>query len=391
MSVKQSRWLCLLVPLFMLLPSYASTKETLFTADNRAEVIQSWVREIFADEPIVERLPVVVPNEKGLTWYTIKDLQENEYLAENSGENALVWQAVLDAQKHRSETINSLRMMYFGTSQQSEINSEEKRQIIFINPVALDGHDLLRQAGELQKATSLRGSVMRLVDNRLFSDGISGGNSLYLPQTLKDFIDAEFNRLKMGLSTDNARLVAKCKVTFQTPPDQKLLWLGSAKLEAYKKKECPFVVSISPLLVRAIFVSSLGLSQSPFNQLMNEPYGRRMDLANGFLETFSQNMHFVLAHEIGHLFLDRMYDLTETDEECVDWGAYTLTKALDKRVTLGAFNTILVAAVNEKRGDLWSLETSSSSQQILDRVQLLQNANGLAPSPPTNCTQHLHL
>jgi hypothetical protein len=254
-------------------------------------------------------------------------------------------------------------------------------------------------------------SVRDLVTYRWYRQHATASDRLvFLPSGLQKFVHDEFTRLRLRLPGDQQATLARWKLTLDKPPDY-----ASEVLEFPSRGNLPTgvlwmqardgYIYLSPGLVRALFMEATIREQlligwyHEFGRALNAtPDGKQGRLTFEVLEApnsverlvseLREALQFPLAHEMAHVFIYRggpPGSGTETSEQRVDCYALAFMQAIGEKLTLGAFERLLVRALDEGVQSLW-LEGQQSALQIRSRLAFIREWSQ-SPNIEEKCQQ----
>lgn len=263
----------------------------------------------------------------------------------------------------------------------------DSKRMVFHNPIP-QSVDIVATLGRQEAALNLDSGVVALVSYPGLKEKF-GEKSFDLPPFMDDFVRQIAGQLIKALDRQEQTTVREFPLTFQDVSGKSgLMWLETI----YVGKRS---ITISPLFVRTLFAAATSENRKPCSariKNLSELYKHRErtvadveDLLNRLEASFRQGLAFPIAHELAHAYLpaDRRGD----EEECDLAGIRNLQKA-GMPIELGAFESILGRAIQEKREDLWGIEPGVQASAVVERLcglrvrfKLDGNGSTLCPVP----------
>jgi hypothetical protein len=182
-----------------------------------------------------------------------------------------------------------------------------------------------------------------------------------IPSSMISFIKHELDRLVSAVPATDREKFPVVHLRLEADASGPLLLLG-----AQRRKVPPFV-QISPLLVRTLFFYCVS-QKARMEELLNpntaiDEIERIAGLVRG---EFALQLHFFLAHELGHIYLN-----SDDEERCDDF-AFNLVKSVDKSVSVDAVQLLFAKPTEDDDVKVfWGLERTRDGEAVAERMQRL--------------------
>ncbi len=332
------------------------------------DMVFGWVREIFSATPQIVILPRAIPELSGHAFFSRDEvIAATARLAPEDAKLIEEKLVQVDSTRAQEEEWGRVQtMLEAGSAGQIILG---RRELFYRNPLTgLPDTDVIGRAAEEGRAIYFD-YVTLLVDNRLYKQSTAAFNRSTLPTGMASFVDQEFTLLAGKLSKDNRSKAAGCHLTFSHSDSDAIVWMQS--MTDSKPAQCQYKIVMSPVLVRAIFADTVKNQVETLLAYPSFPAKRREDVATSILERFTTRLDFILAHELGHIVIHAFGNIHPQDEECCDDIAQILASRVGNG-DVGAFKSLLVAAIQQGAGRLWAVETTAGATEVISRLKSLE-------------------
>ena len=323
--------------------------------ENRLNNFERWCNDIFVDLPAVIFLPE--PLDTGKEGLLMKDDVVGHYGT-------------------MSETARQKVDLL--------LSSFDESRMVFNSHIDA-GRDGMKYIGLQEAALNLDSGVAGLVNYSWLREKF-GAKKFDLPVFLDEFVQQTSSSLVKALKPDDQNTVRGFTIVFdELPYKSGVMWLQANR--ASKS------INISPLFVRTVFTAATSQGGRPCSIRMKEIknlYARRKRTAEDIDEIlsivesrFRESMAFPIAHELAHLYLPS--DKAANELEC-DQAAFDNLKQAGMSISLGAFESILIRALQANREDLWGIEDNVQASDVIGRFCVLRRQANLDKDFTDECS-----